>query len=350
MTKLLPTSNTSPIMEASILAMWLVQYPFRFLRSCLAEWCRPQACLGTASYPPEILDMILEHLPSEARIAFALTCRDFYRRYMPSIPLQLQPDAKERLLLLLEKDMPSRYFCHRSCKLHSWSRIRFNVRYAGDHMYGDTCRHDFSMISAQGYNLDYTAARLIINRHLYGPSYGPRLNNVEESRTFRDYKFEGIVLKTTWRPQIIENELFLRGTVTAFHRWGNAMKVRQYADNKRQLKMCRHIAATDVPELGRDHGSGALFTVAVGPVRSCPQCFTDYQVDGWVIHLTKWMQLGSCRSPGDPKWNALVYYPAEGEQRALTCPAGRVRYMWEGPGGGDRDRDVMGWFTGHTQT
>lgn len=324
------------------------------MQSRLEEWRRPEACLGTMGFPPEIIDMILEHLPPESSVAFALTCRHFYRQYMP-VPLRLQPHTKESLLISLERDLSRMYFCHPCCKLHSWNRYRALGRSPGDHTYSDTCNKPSGRVPAAGYDFDYSTARLIMNRHFYGPSHGPRLDDVvQDSRVSQSVGFPGITLRTTWRPRIIENELFLRGTITAFSKWENTTELRRFADDEMWHILCSHIPDADFPELRRNRECGALFSLAVGPVRSCPECFTDFQVDmtldrrrGWVIQITRWIQLGSCRSPEDSKWSTLVGYAPPSEHRILTCPAGIIRYRWEGPGDGDHDRDITGRFMPH---
>ena len=323
---------------------------FRSMQSRLSEWRRPEACLGTMVLPPEIIDMILEHLPPESSVAFALTCRHFYRQYMP-VPLHLQPHTKESLLIFLERDLSGMYFYHRCCKLHSWNRYPVLVKDPWDHRYSDTCNQPTGWVPAVGYHFDYSTARLIMNRHFYGSPHGPRLEDVEESQIFKSVRFPNTTMRTSWCPRIIENELVLRGTIIAYTERDDTTKLRQFADNDMWDILCSHISHTDYPELRRDRASGTLFSSAGGPVRSCPQCYTDYQVDiafdrwrGWVILVTKWMQLGSCRSPEDPKWRSLVGYASPSEHRILSCQAGRIRSRWESPGDSDQNRDITGRF------
>ncbi|KAK3364865.1 hypothetical protein B0T24DRAFT_712182 [Lasiosphaeria ovina] len=73
----------------------------------------------TLKIPTELVDMIMEHLPLETAIAFALTCRALFVKHFPK-SAQLSVPARATLLLWLEQDIPSVYFCHGYTCLHRW--------------------------------------------------------------------------------------------------------------------------------------------------------------------------------------------------------------------------------------
>ena len=71
----------------------------------------------TLKFPLEIILMIATHLDACSLVSFALTCKSLHSLWEPrNLPLQLA--EKEKLLLLLEKDIPFLYYCHHCTKLH----------------------------------------------------------------------------------------------------------------------------------------------------------------------------------------------------------------------------------------
>lgn len=87
--------------------------------------------------PPEIYLLIFWYLPPELIVAFALTCRESYRRWMPA-RLSGSKSERETLLCWLEKDMPKLYFCHRCGDLHTWREAPI---IKGIPRYDKHCRH-----------------------------------------------------------------------------------------------------------------------------------------------------------------------------------------------------------------
>ncbi|KAF6808277.1 hypothetical protein CMUS01_13934 [Colletotrichum musicola] len=84
-------------------------------------------------------------------------------------------------------------------------------------------------------------------------------------------------------------------------------------------------------------------------VRSCSHCFTDYEIsvnrgrlpdEEWRLELVTYHKLGSCRTPEDPVWSALV----EGLCRyPYDSRAGEARRAWLG-GAGDTAASYGTWI------
>lgn len=72
--------------------------------------------------PPELISIVLEHLPPESVVAFALTCRALFI-YFPR-PAQLSDLARATLLQWLKQDILDLFFCHNCPRLHLWRLIR----------------------------------------------------------------------------------------------------------------------------------------------------------------------------------------------------------------------------------
>ncbi len=310
---------------------------------------------GIMAVSPEIINIIVSHLAPESVVAFALTCRGFYQQQMPS-SLHLEEQQKSTLLLWLEQDIPHLYFCHRCNRLHVW-RPRFVcdghvARFDGD------CRvfwQDPRAFDAW-YDLGFYAARLVLNRHLYGEAHGPAL---EETLNLSDdipsFDEDGVRIKRAWEARIIDNELFLHATIQIYHDRGCAHSLRSHLDHPACFTThtaCHHVGLVKasmvsyksrLPELDRDSGSPALFAPLSGQLKSCRVCYTDYRVDikqhcasngtaspNWVIVIQRWHQLGQCRSPKDGKWDNLVAWPCRKVllPRIDVCEAGTVYWKW----------------------
>ena len=310
--------------------------------------------------PPEVCSLILSHLPSESVVAFALTCRRSYHQFM--LPhSHLTEDARRTLLLWLERDTPNLYFCHRCTDLHTWRRVH---RDPGIAHYDKCCRNRWNSPFLPGpphtsYRLDFHIARLIINRHLHGEAHGPPLDAL--SYTAEKYDLgdsqDGVLVRQSWRGRIIDDELCLEASVQLYHDKGRTRILRQHLDKaagETRTLGCGDVlvlgrssnimkpAQYPIRELDREPNSPELFVPVTGTLKSCRSCFTDYRLDvawhaldssgpkGWVISVTRWHQLGSCRSPEDTKWNNFIkyYFDVTPNLRIETCEAGGVYRNW----------------------
>jgi hypothetical protein len=119
--------------------------------------------------PLEILLMIVEHLDECARVSLALTCKSFWKRR--SLPLTLA--EKEKLLLLLEKDISFLYYCHHCTKLHRWHG-RWSKSVAPWYEERLLCKGslDKHLYIPLTCHIPYHHARLVMNRHFYGHTHG----------------------------------------------------------------------------------------------------------------------------------------------------------------------------------
>lgn len=324
-----------------LLSRFLKNWVGRFQVS-LTRWTRSPTETPFTRVPPEIILIILEHLPPESVISFSLTCRTFYRAYMdPFLPMGLA--SQQTLLLWIERDIGGLYFCHQCHKLHTWKRERYGY---GVPIYNGACR----LRSQSGevgwcghpFLVEYHTARLIMNRHLYGASHGPPLRHLQVRHARRD-RYLDVKIEQSLEARIIDDELFLHIRFTVHQdrgRWTDSNDILWDA-------ICPHLTISEVerykslvPDLIQRAVVPDRSGRVAGPVRSCPQCFTDYQIDvdwlsfaraqrqKWVIRVQKWAELGNCRSPQDDMWCGLTRGDKLGEERSLTCPAGTVRQRW----------------------
>lgn len=198
-----------------------------------------------------------------------------------------------------------------------------------------------------------------MNRHLYGEEHGPPLEVLR--RTARENKpllWEGVAMAQAWSARIIDDELYLEATVQLYLQEGNEAMLRKVKDldktflrhamtgerpppvwrlaraaeddlyrlTEDQTLVCQHIGATYGTRIKVFHCPApdqpshfcrcvdTSFFPRAGKIRSCRDCFTDFQVDvqwhppdnegpqGWVLNVTRWHRLGKCRYPLDAEW------------------------------------------------
>jgi len=287
--------------------------------------------------PPELIYMILEHLPPESVVSFCLACRAFYK-FRPK-NFGLPWSAKEAFLVFLERDVPSLYYCYVCGKLHSW-----NVRGGSiPPTYDGACRKQllqYDQLPSGCYNFQYHTARIIMNRHLYGPGHGPSLHEYQNIPMRKRTNKSKITTYSSFNTRIIDGELFVHETRIISQPKGDESRLKAFI--KSTLITCHHLPVQRaIPELRHNTGRGT-FVGGTGSLRSCAICFTDYQMDViphdkwedgqdvWIIKYQKWHQLGDCRSSWDAKWRALASDGRLGDfrPRFMSCEAGAIRDKW----------------------
>jgi len=314
----------------------------------------------TLNLPAELVWIVLEFLSPESIIAFALTCRILFAQFFPMQP-QLSDSARATLLQWLEQDIPGLYFCHDCARLHRWRRL-IRSSSSGITVLDGPCwkiapgikylMSDY--VPDYGFNLTYSLAQLVTNRHLYGPSHGPSVHDIAATRHFGDPLY-GVDIIRSWSAKIINDSLYLHGNMTfrRSRKKGEKALLMECLENYGHLLVCPHLritedrppAAPSISEPANDRDSAIRFTTTSGQPTSCPLCFTDYQVritpdrsryavqkpmENWVVEIARWHKLGRCRSPQDLEWYNLVSEYGDGvvAWRRDICAAGVVCREW----------------------
>lgn len=165
-------------------------------------------------------------------LSLSLTCTTFYHLYWPQSP-DLSKREKTTLLLGIEKDTATVYFCHFCVSLHPWGKESMCSVFQGRVIQRGLalpCQGDMSIqISFMGndyYRIDYPIARALMNGHLYGDNR--HVSTTTHSRQYQPTFFDDPKLRYTgnYQLRIIENELFLFSDLTAFDVEGNAKVLR----------------------------------------------------------------------------------------------------------------------------
>lgn len=312
--------------------------------------------------PPEIVLLITAHLDDCALASLSLTCRSLHglwKRRSPSLGLT----EKEKLLLLLEKDTPSVYYCHQCVKLHHWHG-RWSRRLPPVSVEHLPCKWDphkqlFLVLTC---HIPYFHARLVMNRHFYGPNHGVPLhifNNRAQSYT----RWDEITISESQHAHIFNDQLLLMTGMSYAHAKGDAVALRLHIDSHAG-EVCQHLTLTtlgsrgvpmefptelpamawrqiplQLPELAKKGNEPGQF-LACGPsFGSCVFCLTDYSITirwlgerkGYKIEVFVYRRLGDCRTPFDFHWRSVSPVRLREEFRSTHSPddrPGSVRDQW----------------------
>jgi hypothetical protein len=313
-------------------ARWLAQ------RLTLPWPRRLPAGLGAFALPPEITLLIATHLPEPALISFALTCRTHYYICFPQRPY-LNAAEKEELLLLLEKDVASVYFCHHCINLHRWQiRSDGSIFPFLEELMPCTLRD--TLIFTYTCWIPYHLARLLMNRHFNGSAHGPPLHKIEDKTPLYGFSHKSIGSQST-HARIIDDRLLVSSVLTI---QGEPKALRTYTDLNGS-KICEHLflsegilrASVQIPELAKDKNAPSYFAPCHQSFGSCTLCMTDYCIGiywndkkkHYVVEFSMWRELGDCRSPFDWTWRAIEAPDLNfDEPRKLKCRPGVVRDRW----------------------
>lgn len=226
------------------------------LRRSFHAWRRPPSLIGgLAALPPEIIWLILEHLPASSRLSFALTCRFFFFRYRPK-PVELF-GVRCDFIQLLERDMPGFYVCHDCLELHRW-RLDWHPFHKGrGARSGDSVASSdpwcpavngrcstLDCVFAENYMLSYNLAHVVMNRHLYGSAHGLPLSVLEgplrAASAGEDSHKLNVDLRGRWRARIIDDLLLVSAEYTMSHRRGDVDTLREFLGGDAGI-ICHHI-------------------------------------------------------------------------------------------------------------
>lgn len=337
----LPGHPINPAMMVTDATRWVFQRVKKLVRPL-----RTSSGLGAFALPPEIILMITSYLSNSSTISLALTCRPLYSLCFPEDPL-LDMAEKEELLLLLEKDVATLYFCHDCVKLHRchsrWSR--FLTPWYNERMPCKESIHNV-LFFPQTRPIPYYQARLVMNRHLYGPTHGPPLHKLG-ARTRSYCLSDGFVRSSSQHARIVDDQLLVLSVESMSHSRGDSTELRSCIDSFPN-PLCAHLTLSEgspnyapmqLPELAKDETAPNLFTPCVRSFGSCPFCSTDYSIDiswqgerqGYVVQVFVYCQLGDCRSPSD--WNRSTISILQPEEEPRTAYSvertpGLIRDRW----------------------
>jgi hypothetical protein len=337
-----PLRLINPVTMVAYVAHWVGQRLTKQIRLI-----RASSSLGAFCLPTEIILMIISHLDGPSKVSLSLTCQSLHNLcFSGSPPLDLA--GKRSLLLLLERDVASLYFCHRCIKLHHW-HTRWSRSMTPWYKETMTCKRggDGDRLYFPHINyIPYFHARLIMNRHFYGPTHGPPVKKIE-GRALSFHHLHGFVEKASQHARIVDDHLLVSSAITMYHSRGDSSLLRNRIEDMGDdicahltMARCWHLSATtQLPELVKDAAAPHEFRPCEQVIGSCILCLTDYRIDiswrgakkGYVIKIFVYRQLGDCRSPFDWSWRARLDSQTERIPRTAYSPnygPGYVRDQW----------------------
>lgn len=291
----------------------------------------------------------------DAVCCLALTCRHlFWTLAYNGRPPRVEGKRRTSFLELLERDLSHNfYFCDNCSKLHrfdrSWGPTNFDSirNWCGRYVLDNNYRLD-------PYYLGYHHLRLVMLNHLYGPTKGIPLQNLEKDILIRT---RNGVWRQQWSARIISNELLLRAHHTLEAR--DEEQLRQALDMD-YYRICRHI---DIDSDYMRQTQGPQFSSRPAPLRSaplvacrdmpgsCARCLTDYTLTietpeaptvkryaagaKWRLCITAYHHVGN-GSPENCKWLAYISSVALSflHRDPEGYPPGLVIETWNAAGDG----------------
>ncbi|KKP01676.1 hypothetical protein THAR02_06222 [Trichoderma harzianum] len=343
---------------------------FQMEHSYLDMTPRTGPCAIT-NIPPEILLMIMDHLPMPFRLSLALTCKGFYNTFR--ILTSNEPDEMETssMLYIWQRDIPNVYLCFWCHKLCPLNQDR-NWEGQNDHgcsksgLFGDwdlvhkhIPQQQIPLIwhpVLKEAHLSFMEAYLVMDRHFYGESHGLPLSTLERHSKFEKF----IILNRTaindrddWDDnlrKVLRVSKACKQTVFDVKPQGSKAKAFQapwrfsFDSIPKIIDNELYIARTHTvegPMVGWEHLQSG----------SCHYCYTDYDISlqrdkdkkEWRLKISTYHFLGACRSPADLLWEYLVrdvcgplnplYW--EMRNRHLGMDLGKARRRWHEGDEGD---------------
>jgi hypothetical protein len=192
--------------------------------------------------PTDILYVVSDHLDAASTWSLALTCRDLYCIGFPKTQRKLKAPEKRALFTLLERDPFSKghYFCHKCTKLH-----RFDPECGPIGEYDPNCsarastcvQRDIFAPTSNTFGFSYHHARLVMNRHLYGPEFGIPIENICISH---EAQRGDVTIACSTKAKIIHDELFMQRTYKFTVPNGAGSDFRKTSGH-RDFRLCEHL-------------------------------------------------------------------------------------------------------------
>jgi hypothetical protein len=331
----------NPAMMVAGSTNWVSQHLETLIRPL-----RTSTGLGAFTIPTEIILMIASHLNRPSVTCLALTCRTLHSICFPKDRL-MNTIEKQDLLLLLEKDVASLYFCHYCVKLHGW-HSRWSKSISPWYEERESCKRsaDNHLFLSFTCHIPYYLARLVMNRHFYGPAHGPPPYKLVK-RARSSHHSDGVVKSMSQQARIVDDQLLVLSIGSIFHARGDSTSLRSHIDSLGH-PVCEHFtiaegwldhAPMQLPELVKDETTPNLFLPCDKAFGSCTFCLTDYTIDiswqgeknGFVVKVSIYHQLGDCRSPFEWPWHTISTRRTKEELRMahpLKHGPGHVRDQW----------------------
>lgn len=346
---LLPLSSAAPrvrLVNPAMVVATVVEGPIGRLTRTLRK-LRASTDPSTLNLPLEIILMIATYLDKCSLVSLSLTCQSL-RGLWNSGSMTLEKVEREKLLLMLEKDIPFLQYCHYCVKLHRWHGAWSR---AVSPWYEERlpCKQniDKHLFLPNTCHIPYYFARLVMNRHLYGTKHGLPLKALKDrqSCTYED----GVAWSVAQHARISNDQLMVHSVISMAHPRGDSAALRAHI-GEYGPPVCQHLTfkkryldtiPMQLPQLALKGGDLPSDFQACGPeFGSCTFCVTDYSIEvkwqgvkkGYCIEVLVYRGLGDCRTPFNWHWRTITTRDSgEGIRSAqsLDYGPGRIREKWK---------------------
>lgn len=285
--------------------------------------------------PVELILSVSEFLPVVDAICLALTCKHMYDiSKARNLEPRIDEYGTETLLCRLERDITGVSYCFPDQKLVRFEKDKSLQSFCH---FQKTDRNNFRLPVVPCWKnvvfITYCKARLLTNYHVLGPQHGLPTSYFDQTYD-HPHRENGICWKEEFESKIINGELFVLYTHTLSHEHANASALKTYIGTM-SIGLCPHLSAGE-PVPFQHHVS--LRGYLIGRTERydegwCRSCDTDWEIfiqwthpkRGWVVTIRTYQGLGPCRSPYEPKWQAIASMYGEPHKEAA---GGDVKASW----------------------
>ncbi|KAL2354385.1 hypothetical protein BJ546DRAFT_57593 [Cryomyces antarcticus] len=309
------------------------------------------------SLPIELVQLIATFLPLSSQATLALTSHSMLSTIggesWQALRLNRHKDEKRVFLAHIENKFPKHRLCNRCARLHPRDDVEgpfeWEVLPVRKCVEKEGCIHFIGF-----YFLYFHLVQLAMSRYLLGPAHGISLNTFyylyQEKSADNNYCTHVEV-----NARIASGEFLLEARHRLFWYRRGYKNLQSYLDHLELLRPCPHLkvdsnynASTFYDtRIGQDFSLGERIACRLDHLNEegsscerccglghCQFCPTDYRVEvydrgvgGLELVLLVWMNLGSGRTPLDPKWQSHVHggFNKFGPFNAFPYEPGSVR-------------------------
>lgn len=327
-------------------------------------------------FPNDVLLCVKDHLPKVDRLMLSLTCKDMHEM-CGKVARNLTRTEREDVYERLGRDGPKLFHCFRCNRMHTfaadtgpvkqeetehptatkrhrqdeWTPLNglYHSFYSNEYSIDDSFSSEEQLRNrnqnrseAAGaittYNLHFHHAQLVMLRHRRGAPYGIPVSNLEAN--IRKRYDNGVKIEESWRPRIINDELYLAVTHVISHEFASESNPLPEMLHAQPHRICKHHTTIYNP-----YRSSVNADVPISPdfrkqfdLSICRRCLTEWESEiwyeprvGWIIKIQAYHQLGQCNSPEEDKWRAFIV-PGSityTDNQAFGRNKGQLKKMWE---------------------
>ena len=334
---------------------------FSFFGLVPARQPRPNALEHSSVHklPIEILYQILFLLPFESAVSFSLCCSPIYTALKPRYrvyPFSRELSSElhqERLLTLLERDLPEHIICGPCNKLHSMKKARRHLHSNSSHVNYSNCWYSDSSSLAHLYiHAEFSTTLFEMAMKQYRNGSDPSiLLDLLSLKTITHLR-SGFVKQQTAVAKIIDGRLFIREQKRFMIPATQPIPFPWEAS----FVICPHIKFRYIKDLERYFGNIKAEEWRLWKDRpnreklgQCKYCWSEYRFDfqqfgarGNAMYVTKWVDIGQGSS--EFKYKSHVSHIDVMPWPKITFDAGSIFAAFQDTEDFDVDSDaVINW-------